>query len=104
MVLRGFRYSVIQYNIEKGEKKVLAFLEEPMMKAFNYGPGETYGMKISPEGSKLYIGLSGAVPLNSVPTGTSGRSDGLGLTSFAVVHLPILRNNTNYVIISSMYE
>ena len=81
---------VIQYNIEKGEKKVIAFLEEPMMKAFNYGPGETYGMKISPEGSKLYIGLSGAAPLNSIPTGTSGRSDGLGLTSLAVVHIPNL--------------
>ena len=77
---------VIQYNIATGQQKALAFLSEPMTKAFNYAPGGTYGVKISDDGSKLYVGLNGSPPDSSRPKGL-GRS--FGLTSFAIIHIPI---------------
>lgn len=76
---------IIQYDIAKGQQKALAFLSEPMIKAFNYAPGGTYGVKISNDGSKLYIGLNGSPPDSSRPEGL-GR--GFGLTSFAIFHIP----------------
>lgn len=76
---------IIQYNISKGLQKVVAFLSEPMTKAFNYAPGGTYGIKISDDGSKLYIGLNGSPPDDLRPKGL-GKS--FGLTSFAIVNIP----------------
>jgi hypothetical protein len=76
---------VIQYNIAKGQQKAIAFLAEPMTKAFNYAPGGTYGVKVSDDGSKLYVGLNGSPPDASRPKGL-GR--GFGLTSFVVISIP----------------
>jgi hypothetical protein len=76
---------VIQYDIAKGQQKAIAFLAEPITKAFNYEPGGTYGVKVSADGSKLYIGLNGSPPDASRPKGL-GR--GFGLTSFAVISIP----------------
>jgi len=76
---------VIQYNIESGRQKALAFLSESMNKTFNYSPGGTYGIKISKDGSILYIGLNGA-PSDSLRPKELGR--GFGLTSFAAFHIP----------------
>jgi hypothetical protein len=76
---------VIQYNVATGIQKVLAFLSEPMTKAFNYAPGGTYGVKISKDGSRLYVGLNGSPPDALRPKGL-GR--GFGLTSFAVIYIP----------------
>ena len=76
---------VIQYNIEKGEQKAIAFLHGPMDKAWNYAPGGTYGMKVSRDGTKLYIGLNGAPSEALRP---KELHQGFGLTSFAIVHIP----------------
>lgn len=76
---------VIQYNIAEGRQKALAFLSEPMVKAFNYAPGGTYGVKISSDGSALYIGLNGSLAGDAKP---KEHESGFGLTSFAVVHIP----------------
>ncbi|MBL7735273.1 MAG: hypothetical protein JNL51_07435 [Chitinophagaceae bacterium] len=77
---------VIQYNIEKGEQKALAFLHEPMNKAFNYAPGGTYGIKVTDDGSTLYVGLNGS-PSDSLRPKELGA--GFGLTSFAIIHIPL---------------
>lgn len=76
---------IIQYNIASKTQKALAFLSEPMSKAFQYAPGGTYGIKISKDGSKLYVGLNGSPPNELRPKGL-GR--GFGLTSFAVIYIP----------------
>ena len=76
---------VIQYDIVKGQQKAIAFLSEPMTKAFNYAPGGTYGVKISADGAKLYVGLNGSPPDGLRPK-ELGKS--FGLTSFAVITIP----------------
>ena len=76
---------IIQYDIDKGQQKALAFLSEPMIKAFNYAPGGTYGMKISNDGSTLYVGLNGS-PSDSLRPKELG--PGFGLTSLAIIHIP----------------
>jgi hypothetical protein len=81
---------VIQYDIAKGQQKAIAFLSEPMTDAFNYAPGGTYGVKVSNDGSKLYVGLNGSPPDASRPKGL-GR--GFGLTSFAVINIPASERN-----------
>ncbi|WP_276346935.1 hypothetical protein [Daejeonella sp. JGW-45] len=76
---------VIQYDITSGKQKALAFLSGPMSNAFNYSPGGTYGVKISKDGSTLYIGLNGSVAGSAKP---KQHEAGFGLTSFAIVHIP----------------
>ena len=76
---------VIQYDIAKGQQKAIAFLAEPMTKAFNYAPGGTYGVKISEDGSKLYVGLNGSPP-DALRPKELGKN--FGLTSFAVITIP----------------
>lgn len=76
---------VIQYNIKNGQQKALAFLYEPMNKVFNYAPGGTYGMKVSEDGTKLYIGLNGSPSETLRP---KGLHEGFGLTSFVTIHIP----------------
>lgn len=76
---------VIQYDIEDGQQKALAFLYDPMNKALNYAPGGTYGMKISNDGSTLFVGLNGAPSDSLRPKGLGA---GFGLTSFAIIHIP----------------
>ncbi len=56
-----------------------------MNKAWNYAPGGTYGIKISKDGTKLYIGLNGAPSESLRP---KGLHQGFGLTSFAIIHIP----------------
>lgn len=81
---------VIQYNIATGEQKALAFLFEPMNKQLNYAPGGTYGMKVSEDGSKIYVGLNGA-PSDSLRP--AELHEGFGLTSFAVIEIPQSERN-----------
>lgn len=76
---------VIQYNIASGKQKALAFLSEPMSKVFKYSPGGTYGVKISEDGTTLYIGLNGSVAGSAKP---KEHERGFGLTSFAIIHIP----------------
>lgn len=77
---------VIQYNIQTGQQKAIAFLYEPMNTAWKYAPGGTYGMKVSQDGSKLYIGLNGA-PSDEIRP--KELHQGFGLTSFAIINIPV---------------
>ncbi|MEO5998292.1 MAG: hypothetical protein ABIN89_16175 [Chitinophagaceae bacterium] len=81
---------VIQYNIRKRQQKALAFLYEPMNKAFNYAPGGTYGMKMTNDGSVLYVGLNGSPSDSLRPKGLGA---GFGLTSFAIIQIPARERN-----------
>jgi hypothetical protein len=76
---------VIQYNIHSGIAKAITFLSEPMIKHLNYAPGGTYGIKISNDGSTLFVGLNGSPP---DPVRPKGLGRGFGLTSFAIIHIP----------------
>jgi hypothetical protein len=76
---------VIQYDVKTNKQKAIAFLNEPMNNAWHYAPGGTYGMKVSKDGSKLYIGLNGAPSDNIRP---KELHEGFGLTSFAVINIP----------------
>lgn len=76
---------LIQYNIEKAQQKIIAFLSEPMIRKFKYVPGGTYGLKVSEDGKTIYVNLNGSPPESIRPKGL-GR--GFGLTSFALIHIP----------------
>lgn len=81
----GSGTAVIQYDIAAGRQKAIAFLLAPMIKTFKYAPAGTYGIKISSDGSTLYVGLNGSPAGDSRPKGMAG---GFGLTSFAAIHIP----------------
>lgn len=77
---------VMQYEIATGKRKVLAFLIPPFEKEHGYAPGGTYGIKISADGSTLYVdfngnGVEGLQPANS-------KTKGFGITSFAAIEIP----------------
>jgi len=77
---------VIQYNIAKKQRKVLAFLREPMEKLYHYVPGGTYGVKLSPDGGTLYVNLNGHAADDIRPKGMT--ASGFGLTAFMALHIP----------------
>jgi len=77
---------VIQYDIAAGKRKVLAFLAPAFDKEHQYVPAGTYGIKLSADGSTLFVNFNGhpgdAIrPLKMKPIG-------FGLTSFAAIHIP----------------
>jgi len=77
---------VMQYNIATKQRKVIAFLKDGMEKTTGYSPAGTYGVKISPDGSTLYVGFNGNVVDAAVrPT---RHAKGFGLTSLAAIHIP----------------
>ena len=76
---------VIQYEIESGKRKVVAFLASHFIKAHDYAPAGTYGVKISADGGTLFVNFNGH-PTKNAPKHL--RADGFGLTSFAAIHIP----------------
>jgi sugar lactone lactonase YvrE len=84
----AFKYGtpVIQYNVATGERKVIAFMREAFEKSCNYVPAGTYGVKISADGSALYVNFNGhaadAIRPAKMP------ASGFGLTAFAAIHIP----------------
>jgi hypothetical protein len=74
---------VVQYNIASGQRKVLAFLGAGVDKATGYRPAGTYGMKISADGSTLYVNFNGQ-PHDNIPK----HAKAFGLTAFAAIHIP----------------
>jgi hypothetical protein len=77
---------VVQYNIATGQRKVLAFLQPVVQAKAEYVPGGTYGVKISEDGSTLYVNFNGhAVEKNRLPR---MKPNGFGLTAFAAIHIP----------------
>jgi len=77
---------VIQYNLATGRRKVLAFLEAAVEHSLDYVPAGTYGMKISGDGSTLYVNFNGHAADRIRPT--TMKPIGFGLTAFAAIHIP----------------
>jgi hypothetical protein len=77
---------VVQYEIATGKRKVLAFLRDTLFEKTGYTPGGSYGVKISEDGSTLYVNFNGhAAEKDRHP---NMKPNGFGLTAFAAVHIP----------------
>ncbi|QDU30512.1 hypothetical protein ETAA8_56570 [Anatilimnocola aggregata] len=77
---------VIQYEIATRTQKVIAFLAPTLNKELEYVPGGTYGIKLSPDGSVLYVNFNGHPADRLRPA--KMKPIGFGLTSFAAIHIP----------------
>lgn len=77
---------VIQYNIATRQQKVLAFLAPTLDRELEYVPGGTYGIKLSADGSTLYVNFNGHPGDRLRPA--KMKPIGFGLTSFAAIHIP----------------
>lgn len=77
---------VVQYEIATGQRKVLAFLAAACEKELDYVPAGTYGIKISADGSTLYVNFNGhpADPLRPEKM----KPIGFGLTAFGAIQIP----------------
>ena len=69
---------VVQYEIATGQRKVLAFLRDPLQQKFNYMIGGTYNMQIDPTGAQCTSPLMGRL----------GRRSAFGKPAVVVIHLP----------------
>lgn len=74
---------VVQYDIAKNQRKVIAFLREGVDKATGYIPAGTYGIKMSADGSTLYVDFNGQ-PHDNI----KGHGKAFGMTAFAAIHIP----------------
>lgn len=85
---QAFRYGtpVVQYEIATGTRKVLAFLAPVLEHAIDYVPGGTYGVKLSRDGSTLYVNFNGHAADRIRPANM--RPIGFGLCSFVAIHIP----------------
>ncbi|MCI0606643.1 hypothetical protein L0156_26970 [bacterium] len=73
---------VIQYRIQTGERKVIAFLRDSLMNKANYFITGNYNMRIDPKGATLYCTFNGS-------KNTSGKKqEEFGLPSLVVIHIP----------------
>jgi hypothetical protein len=70
---------VIQYSIATGQRKVLAFLKEPLLQKFKYTVGGTYNLQIDAKGERLFFTFNGADP---------GQKGTFGHPAVVVVHVP----------------
>ncbi len=77
---------VMQYEIATGRRKVLAFLADVCEKECDYVPGGTYGLKLSADGSTIYVNLNGHASDSVRPA--SMKTKGFGLCAFAAIHIP----------------
>jgi hypothetical protein len=77
---------VIQYNLATGRRKVLAFLAPAFDRAHDYVPAGTYGMKVSADGSTIFVNFNGHASDKIRPTRM--KPMGFGLTAFAAIHIP----------------
>lgn len=77
---------VVQYEIAAGKQKVLAFLAPTLEREHEYVPAGTYGVKLSADGSTLYVNFNGHPIPNFLPKHL--KPIGFGLCSFAAIHIP----------------
>ena len=77
---------VVQLDVATGRRKVLAFLAETMAEKIGYVPGGTYGIKLSSDGSTLFVNFNGH-PIDGLRPSRL-RPIGFGLCSFAAIHIP----------------
>ena len=82
----GIGTPVIQYNIAKHQQKVLAFMRGPLESIYHYVPAGSYGVKISADGSTLYVNFNGHAADDTRPKPMT--ASGFGLTGFAAIHIP----------------
>ena len=76
----------MQYEIATGRRKVLAFLADVCEQECDYVPGGTYGLKLSADGSTIYVNLNGHASDSVRPA--SMKTKGFGLCAFAAIHIP----------------
>ena len=74
---------VVQYNITSGERKVLAFLYEPLRTQLKYNTGGTYNLQIDRTGERLFITFNGA-PAEGNPR----RTETFGKPAVVVLTIP----------------
>jgi hypothetical protein len=77
---------VVQYEIATGKRKVLAFLAPAFEKEYDYVPAGTYGLKVSADGTTLYVNFNGHAGDKTRPA--KMKPNGFGLCGFAAVHIP----------------
>jgi sugar lactone lactonase YvrE len=77
---------IIQYEIATGKRKVLAFLAPAFEREHDYVPAGTYGVKISADGSTLYVNFNGHAGDQGRPLAM--KPNGFGLCAFAAIHIP----------------
>ncbi|MFP6762911.1 MAG: DUF2920 family protein [Planctomycetaceae bacterium] len=77
---------VIQYEIAANRRKVIAFLAAGLEENTGFIPGGTYGIKLSSDGSTLYVNFNGHAAESLRPSAM--RPIGFGLCAFTAVHIP----------------
>ncbi|MAE60935.1 MAG: hypothetical protein CMJ49_06200 [Planctomycetaceae bacterium] len=77
---------VVQYDIAKKQRKVIAFLRPLFEAKLSYVPNGTYGTKISADGATLYVNLNGHAADRLRLEGMN--PGGFGLTGLAAIHIP----------------
>ena len=77
---------VVQYDIAKKQQKVLAFLAPGCEEQLGYVPAGTYGMKLSADGSTLYVNFNGHAADRLRPAAM--KPNGFGLCAFAEIAIP----------------
>ncbi|MEK6237127.1 MAG: hypothetical protein N2C14_20655 [Planctomycetales bacterium] len=73
---------VVQFNVQTGKKKIIAFLHPFQEKKYGYVALGTFGSAVSEDGSKLYVTWNGS---RGKPTRGRYRFDTCALT---VIHIP----------------
>ena len=77
---------VMQYDLKRKKRKVLAFLGPALEEEIGYVPGGTYGVKLSKDGSTLYVNVNGHPRDDVRPPKLT--PIGFGLNAFAAIHIP----------------
>ena len=73
---------VIQYRIQTGERKVIAFLRDSLMKRANYFIAGNYNMQIDSRGTTLYCTFNGSKYVSGK------KQEEFGLPSLVVIQIP----------------
>lgn len=81
-----FGTPVIQYDLAAERRKVLAFLAPTLAAECHYVPGGSYGVKLSHDGSTLFVNFNGHAADHIRPE--SMKPNGFGLCAFAAIHIP----------------
>lgn len=77
---------VIQYDIAKKQQKVLAFLSKTCDEQLGFVPAGTYGVKLSADGSTLFVNFNGHASDRQRPMAM--KPNGFGLCAFAAIEIP----------------
>jgi hypothetical protein len=70
---------IVQYDIAKKQRKVLAFLGPTLLDKLKWQCGGTYNAQIDERGEQLYFTFNGSAP---------GERSAFGRPALVVVHLP----------------